>query len=649
MQNPLLMIKKHLSFAVAAVAAAAALSVSCNDDDCALPSIPTVGLVTGTVSATSIGFTVTADNADKIAYVCLEKSDGTAALSAEEILESGKSAESGRTVEISGLKPETVYIIGAAASNSSATSGTVSTEVTTAGVGTLPTEAPEVVLEAAETERASLSFIISFPENADACAYVWLEKTTGTVVPNAVGILSGGTEAAEPGRITVGGLKPGTAYVIASAAVRDGIYGKVARIEMTTEAAPAPSVVLTPGTTSPTALSFDAEFTDAENCAYVCIEKTEESTVPGAAEILDGGTAIDRPGEVAVSGLKPNTAYIIAAAASAEGSLSEAVSIEMSTDISFDGPAVFDRVADAAYYGDSAKTGYGEFRFTLADGETREADGVTVTSGAGRAMTFDLWGMLVYDPATSIILPARTYRLGDRNTLNTFDPSKTYCMTNDGKGNTNKVAFTGGTITVAMSGFTYTVTADLTTSDGNAFTASYEGRIEFRNEAAPDTTIPSVDADVTDLDLVCGIGSYYGEDSDRNGLAMFEIHLYTVQVDPEKDYLLGEGYKVSLEMTSALSPGMQIEEGVYTVSKSYGRGTLYPGSAQEFMGTVLAMGTHVEKRTARYESFYGMANSGTVTVTKSGSGYKMEINLMQQGGYRLTGTFDGPLIMKDKS
>ncbi len=634
---------------MATIAAAAALSVSCNDDDCTPPEIPTVGLETVTVTATAIGFTVTADNADKAAYACLEKSPGTAVPSAAEILESGKLAESGRAVEISGLKPETVYIIAAAASNSSATSGTVSTEVMTAAEGTPPAEAPEVILEAAETARTSLSFVISFPENADACAYVWLEKTTETFVPNAVGILSGGTEAIEPGQITVEGLKSGTAYVIASAAVRDGMYGNVARIEMTTEAVPAPSVVLTPGPTSATGLSFTAEFTDAENCAYVCIEKTEESTVPAAAEILAGGIAIDRPGEVTVHDLKPNTAYIIAAAASAEGSLSEAVSIEMSTDISFDGPAVFDRVADAAYYGDSAKTGYGEFRFTLAEGETREADGVIVTSGVGRAMTFDLWGMLIYDPDASIVLPSRTYRLSDRNTLNTFDPSKTYCMTNDGKGNTNKVTFTDGTITVAMSGLTYTVTADLTASDGSDFTASYEGRIEFRNEAAPDTTVPSIDADVTDLDLVCGIGSYYGEDSDRNGVAMFEIHLYTVQVDPEKDYLLGEGYKVSLEMTSALSPGMQLEEGVYTVSKNYGSGTLYPGSAQEFLGTILAMGTHVEKRTAQYESFYGMANSGTVTVTKSGSGYKMEINLMQEGGYRLTGTFDGPITMKDKS
>lgn len=68
------------------------------------------------------------------------------------------------------------------------------------------------------------------------------------------------------------------------------VNGKVETIEHTTSAPDVhPAVVLTPGTPTSTTLSFTAALTDPETAAYVCLEKTEGTTVPTAEEILRDG------------------------------------------------------------------------------------------------------------------------------------------------------------------------------------------------------------------------------------------------------------------------------------------------------------------------------------------------------------------------
>jgi hypothetical protein len=110
----------------------------------------------------------------------------------------------------------------------------------------------------------------------------------------------------------------GTAYRLSAVALKGNINGKVSSIEHTTSAPGVhPAVVLTPGQSTTTTLTFNAALTDPETAAYVCLEKTEGLTLPTAEEILRDGKAIAATGEILIENLKPSTTYVIAAAYSA--------------------------------------------------------------------------------------------------------------------------------------------------------------------------------------------------------------------------------------------------------------------------------------------------------------------------------------------
>ncbi len=55
-------------------------------------------------------------------------------------------------------------------------------------------------------------------------------------------------------------------------------------------------------------------------------------------------------------------------------------------------------------------------------------------------------------------------------------------------------------------------------------------------------------------------------------------------------------------------------------------GTYAPGEQIEFMDSMLAVGTYCEERNDNFQSFYGFVASGTVTITKSGSGYRFVLD-----------------------
>ncbi len=79
---------------------------------------PAVTVTAGEVTATTLSFTVTPENAEKCAWICLDA--GQEIPAAEQILSNEKNAVSATetaTVEVSDLAPETEYVIVAAASN----------------------------------------------------------------------------------------------------------------------------------------------------------------------------------------------------------------------------------------------------------------------------------------------------------------------------------------------------------------------------------------------------------------------------------------------------------------------------------------------------------------------------------------------------
>lgn len=506
--------------------------------------------------------------------------------------------------------------------------------------------APAVTLAVGDAASNTLKFTLTLSD-ADKCTYVCTKSSEA--VPSAEKILADGKSVTASGLITIGDLEPSTTYRLSAVASNGKVNGKVETIEHTTSAPDVhPAVVLTPGTPTSTTLSFTAALTDPETAAYVCLEKTEGLTVPAAEEILRDGTDLPVSADVTeIRDLKPGTTYIVAVAASNKTVYSDVKTVEMTTDQAVEGPIVFDRQAAGGYY--PTESSYiGEFLLVLADGETTEAGGVYATTGAGRAMSIDLYQMAVSNPNTTITLPARDYRYATNKGLTTFDPAKTYCMVNDGKGNITRTDFKAGTISVKKVGSTYTITATLTTTEEEEFTASYEGPLTIENKTSTEIPdLPTLDKDVTNLSFIRALGKYY---SDSDTADQCIVNLYDVEptISYGSDYLGQAGHLVSLDLSTAVSTEMQLQEGTYNVSASGTPGSYEAGRQTEFMDTKLPVGTYCEERNDNFQSFYGFVASGTVTITKSGSGYRFVLDFTTDKGHKVSGTYEGNVEMTDK-
>lgn len=184
---------------------------------------------------------------------------------------------------------------------------------------------PSVTLAIGDAAFNSLKFTLTL-KDADKCSYICTKASEA--VPAAATIIAEGQSVSASGVVEIAGLEPNTAYRLSAVALKGNINGKVSSIEHTTSAPGVhPAVVLTPGQSTTTTLTFNAALTDPETAAYVCLEKTEGLTLPTAEEILRDGKAIAQTGDILVENLKPSTTYVIAAAVANTGIYSEVNSI----------------------------------------------------------------------------------------------------------------------------------------------------------------------------------------------------------------------------------------------------------------------------------------------------------------------------------
>ena len=108
-------------------------------------------------------------------------------------------------------------------------------------------------------------------------------------------IIAEGQSVSASGVVEIAGLRTQHGLPPLRRRLKGNINGKVSSIEHTTSAPGVhPAVVLTPGQSTTTTLTFNAALTDPETAAYVCLEKTEGLTLPTAEEILRDGKASHR-------------------------------------------------------------------------------------------------------------------------------------------------------------------------------------------------------------------------------------------------------------------------------------------------------------------------------------------------------------------
>lgn len=218
-------------------------------------------------------------------------------------------------------------------------------------------------------------------------------------------------------------------------------------------------------------------------------------------------------------------------------------------------------------------------------------------------------------------------------------------MVNDGKGNITKIEFKAGTIEVKLVGSNYTITANLTTTTDEEFTASYSGTLNIENKAEVPEGLPQIEKDITGMNFIRALAKYYSYGVDNCILNLYDVE---PTISGDSDYLLNAGHAISLDLSTAVSEQMALQEGVYTASVDYDPGTYLPGYEKEFMGTVLPLGTYCEERNDNYESIYGFITGGTVTISKVATGYRLVLDFTTNKGHKISGTYEGKVEFTDK-
>lgn len=502
---------------------------------------------------------------------------------------------------------------------------------------------PSVAIGEITPQSDRLTFALTL-RDAEKAFYLCLPATESA--PSAETLAAQGIPVSQSQTVT-DGLQPEIAYTISAVAMQGDRLGSVATASATTAPSDAePAVKLTPGEATTTSLSFSLEMQDCARAAYLLIANPKQGQTPDAEEILRSGTTVESDGTHTVNELTPATTYLIAAVGEKDSKRSEVVTIEMATEFDASAPATFDRQVAGFYYGVPAGYNYAEYYVVLSEGEATEQEGIYTTTGAGRTLSIDLYYFepLSGDPA----ITQGTYKYATSKSLRTFDPEKTRCTVNDGKGGIRQIEFKDGTIDVRLSGSTYTITASLVTTDGEEFTGSYTGPLTLENrEEEQEQNLPPLEKELTGMSFVRAIAKYYNNDETTDQCT---VELYDVEPGGSDGfyYLLDAGHKLSVDFLVATGDDAQIVEGTYTVADTNAALTLIPGYEESFLGSTMALGTYCEEYSEERVSTYGFASSGTVTVTRTGDTYSFDVKLKTSKGYRIEGTYEGAIEMYDK-
>lgn len=503
---------------------------------------------------------------------------------------------------------------------------------------------PSVAIGEITPQSDRLTFALTLRDAEKAC-YLCLPATESA--PSAETLAAQGISVSLSQTVTVDGLQPETAYTISAVAIQGDRLGSVATASATTAPSDAePAVKLTPGEATTTSLSFSLEMQDCARATFLLIANPEKGQTPDAEEILRSGTTVESDGTHTVNELTPATTYLIAAVGEKDSKRSEVVTIEMATEFDASAPATFDRQVAGFYYGVPAGYNYAEYYVVLSEGEATEQEGIYTTTGAGRTLSIDLYYFepLSGDPA----ITQGTYKYATSKSLRTFDPEKTRCTVNDGKGGIRQIEFKDGSIDVRLSGSTYTITASLVTTDGEEFTGSYTGPLTLENrEEEQEQNLPPLEKELTGMSFVRAIAKYYNNDETTDQCT---VELYDVEPGGSDGYyyLLDAGHKLSVDFLVATGDDTQIVEGTYTVADTNAALTLIPGYEESFLGSTMALGTYCEEYSEERVSTYGFVSSGTVTVTRTGDTYSFDVKLKTGKGYRIEGTYEGAIEMYDK-
>ncbi len=390
-----------------------------------------------------------------------------------------------------------------------------------------------------------------------------------------------------------------------------------------------PSVTLTAGTAAADALTFTVQVSEgADKAAYVCVRGGE--TVPTAAEILADGTPVsDFAAPVTVGGLEPETAYVIAAAASAGDEVSDVATLEMTTSAA--GKAEWDEeyvslYTEGAYFGADVTGGpNGHFMLMLTDVKTGSNG---LPQNAGYLLMLSFHSDLAAD-ADNARPAAGTYGfdLMDSFEKFTFDNNFSSWQRATGPGTYDPAGkLNGGTLEIAETADGYEITALVNIGEGRVLKASHSGQVVWENLTSPASY---------DLSPASAEAVYLGTTADNPDSDFWSIAFSGVQN--------GGQYIFQLQLYSPVAADPQnpvLGDGNYNPGTGTAAGTWIPGLPQG-RGTVLQIA-----ESSGVKEY--CLDEGTVAVTRSGEEYSITCNLTSEDGKPVKVTYNGALAIDNR-
>lgn len=242
---------------------------------------------------------------------------------------------------------------------------------------------------------------------------------------------------------------------------------------------------------------------------------------------------------------------------------------------------------------------------------------------------YGIWTDEIPDLNT-LLLPTGTFTAGTDCSAGTFEPEYTFQRLYPEEIVTT---FTGGTIEITKEGTDYTIQSNLTDGTNNVYRYRYTGKVVGEDQSPHH--LPLVTSDVN-APCYLAEGTYFG-DYYKTGTSVINLQL------------TADGVVFCTELfapgAESFSPDV-LRPGTYTVKGDRSEWTLTPGEEFNYAGwEYRPQGTYC--RVIGQTDTYGFATSGTIEVEQSGNQYTLTFNLTTNNGKTVTGSFTGPLTLRD--
>lgn len=407
-----------------------------------------------------------------------------------------------------------------------------------------------------------------------------------------------------------------------------------------------PTVTLKAGTVTDVSTVFTIQAHDAERCAYLCIEQSGEEapTAPSPETIFNNGkeVAVESPVEITLSNLTPGQNYCIYAVAVNTTIYSDIAELKFTTmsstepeyDLLIEGTSAL-----GGYYKSFTDETLGNYMIRVSN---IEYDDYGYATNAGYAFQFDLYGTKSANVMNAQV-PSGIYRFDTEDTGAEFTCGAGYSkieQTDDqGYPKGEAISLTAGEIRIDTSEDNYTITAYVTDEQGTRYKVSYTGRMVLSNK----TGSIGGNQEIENANLF--YARYYGQ-ADHNGIGNYYVSIGTTTVDKDDPTTaLDNGWMIRLDFwgdVSADDDNAILPEGTYTLSESgaHNKMTICPDD------TDVAYYFLTGKTPERTDY---TCSSGSVTVTRTGSDYKLEGTLVMDDESSVHFTYEGPLAFENRA